>query len=253
MNCIQCQDPLTASQNYKGNKFCSNECSGNFRRRPVIANMADDNPEVYYWAGFLFGDGCVDESGKLQVCLSDKDVQHMRCLSMFLFGVDYTNVYPGRCHLQVTDTSLCHELRRFGIVPNKTYLSTFTIPREVYARDFVRGYFDADGWYSTGKYPNKRNGQLYAKQVVGLCSYLEKNMLLVNGLMPTPGSILKKKSQELYELRWTSRAAVQTVRDFLFGTPCLGRKWTDYLVSRSIEKDCRRSKAIDSFSTKLSC
>lgn len=70
-----------------------------------------------------------------------------------------------------------------------------------------------------------RNLNLYDKTILGICSYLPENLELINSHLPLQGFISKKKSQELYELRWQSKSNIKEIRKFLSGTPKLDRKW----------------------------
>jgi len=173
--------------------------------------------------GFLFGDGNIDSNGKLQVCLSSKDSGLLTQLSIFLFDKDYINRYNNRCHLQYSNLEIQKPLSRYGIIPGKTENSVLILP-EKYKSDFIRGYFDADGWYSSKDYKHK-NGKFYPKYVWGICSYLLENLEIINRELPVQGRIAKKKKQELYELRFQSKKDIEEVRNYLYGTPNLERKW----------------------------
>lgn len=203
--------------------YCSFECSVNHKRRKLTADLNKETPELCYWMGFLFGDGSIDSNNKLQVCLSSKDADLLTQFSVFLFDKDYVNRYNSRCHLQYSDPEIQKPLSRYGITPDKTKSSVLILP-ERYKSDFIRGYFDADGWYLNREYKHK-NGKYYPKCCLGICSYLLENLEIINRELPVQGKITKKKKQELYELRFQSKKDIEKVRNYLYGTPNLERKW----------------------------
>jgi len=207
----------------RGALYCSFECSVLHKRKKLAVDLNKETPELCYWMGFLFGDGSIDVNNKLQICLSSKDIDILTQLSVFLFGKDCVNRYNDRCHLQYSSPEIRKPLSRYGIIPNKTKKSVLTLP-ERYKSDFIRGYFDADGWYSNKKYKHK-NGKFYSKYVWGICSYLPENLEVVNRELPIQGRITKKKKQELYELRFQSKKDIEEIRNYLNGTPNLKRKW----------------------------
>lgn len=223
---IKCKQCGLIFHRHKSRKavYCSSDCANNHKRRKILPNFSIDSSENCYWAGFLFGDGSIDDSGKLQLCLGVKDTLHAKKFSQFIFGYDFVNVYSDRCHIQCTSVKLASELSRFGIKPNKTYNSSLILPKR-FTKDFIRGFFDADGWYTKASYKNKGNGKYYDKTILGICSYLPENLELINSYLPLQGTLSKKKSQELYELRWQSKSKIKEIRNFLSGTPKLDRKW----------------------------
>ena len=93
MKCSFCSKHLSKIQICKKNKFCSNDCCISSRKRKILNNFSLDNEETYYWAGFLFGDGSVDNNYKIQICLSIKDMNHLVKLSNFVFGKNFVKSY----------------------------------------------------------------------------------------------------------------------------------------------------------------
>lgn len=204
-------------------KYCSFNCSVLDKRKPLIADLNNESSEMCYWMGFLFGDGSINKSGKLQVCLAAKDAEHLISLSKYLFDENHVNMYNGKCHLQYSSPDIIDPLAKYGIISNKTKDSILNLP-ERNEKDFIRGYFDADGWFSSLKYRHK-NGKIYPKYCLGICSFLPENLEIINSQLPVNGRITKKKKQELYELRFQSKNEIENVRNYLYGTPNLKRKW----------------------------
>jgi hypothetical protein len=177
----------------------------------------------------LFGDGSVDINSKLQVCLSNNkyNKQLLSGLSNYIYKHDHTITYEARIFLQINSIILCDNLKKhFNITPNKTYMSAMKIPTE-YSRDFIRGFFDADGWITIGRQYNHKYKKYYPRYCWGVCSYLLSNMLEIQKNIPIKTHILKKKNQELFELRTGSFFEIKSLSDFLYYDPsvlCLENK-----------------------------
>lgn len=101
--------------------------------------------ESCYWAGFIMADGCIRKTC-LHIKLANKDRNH---LQKFLdcIGADYQ--IKGTTSYSTIDISgqwFLNDLKtKFGIVPRKTFTTTFpNIPKK-YHKDFIRGIMDGDG------------------------------------------------------------------------------------------------------------
>ncbi len=197
-------------------------------RKPI--NFFDQNDEsTYYWAGFLFGDGCVNKQGGLTICLSNANggYEHLKKLSKFIYGQNYVREYINNCHLSVYNSVVLKNLSSFNILPNKTHNCIFKVPDDTCVQHFIRGYFDADGWASYKICKN--NMRKYKYLTIGLCSYLSENMIMVSNYLPTKTYINKKKKQELYELRIQSQKDVRKFIEFILPINkelCLKYKWS---------------------------
>lgn len=103
-----------------------------------------------YWAGFLFADGCVDSKNRVRLMLQELDEAHIVKFQNFVEANDYAiqqcSGYTRRA-LEFTSSDMCHDLAKFGIVPNKTLISSPPAPDRLgeYLPDFLRGLFDGDG------------------------------------------------------------------------------------------------------------
>jgi len=119
-----------------------------------------DSAEKAYWLGFIMADGHVHKGRHfLAFQLAAKDKGHLRKFNqlissnapigertIFSFGKECTIA-----HLTIYSKQLTQDLAQFGVVPNKTGIETMSNIPINYARDFIRGYFDGDGWVSRGK------------------------------------------------------------------------------------------------------
>jgi hypothetical protein len=193
-------------------------------KRTIINNFSKITPESMYWAGFLFGDGCISDNGKLQIDLTNQlgCIQHLQNLSIFLFNKDHTLKYKDRCVLQVTDENIAKNLEQFGIIPRKTYNGTIIIPT-IYSNHFIRGYFDADGWISIIR--QIRNNKSYNHDCLGICSYNPQNLEIILKYLPHKKSVHKILNRNLYDIRFYNKNEIKDIANYLYGKPNLEYKW----------------------------
>lgn len=202
----------------------------NSTKREILNFFEEITPETCYWAGFIFGDGSISKDGGLQVGLSmhtPHTQDHLKKMSIFFYGQDYRLFYKDLCILQVRHTDIAKNLQQFGIIPNKTYDGHLILPTQ-YQSDFIRGYFDADGWFTIRQQYNKQFKKYYDSQNWGLCSYLRKNLEIVQETLPVESYIIKKKTQTLYELRVYKRDDLCHLINYLNPIDknlCYFRKW----------------------------
>jgi hypothetical protein len=109
-----------------------------------------DSSDKAYWLGFLYADGSVNWINRsMNISLIDKD--HLIKFQEFL-GSDYNirfiekrNIYS----LNISSIDLVKDLILHGCLTNKSRrLSYPPIPSDLDG-DFIRGYFDGDGCWST--------------------------------------------------------------------------------------------------------
>lgn len=202
--------------------FCSHECYNDFNRESVIFNFQDLTREAIYWIGFIFGDGSIDKTGRVQICLSVLDdgssLDHLFRLSNFIYGKNKVNIYKTRAVLQFKNNNIEDVFSQYGIIPNKTYKSELILP-SIHVNDFIRGFFDADGWSTLKKYKGK-----YKYLGIGMCSYKEDSLLKIKEYL-NYGNVCKKKNQELYEYRFSSKKDCLSFYNNINGFPRLERKW----------------------------
>jgi len=109
-----------------------------------------DSSEKAYWLGFLYADGSVNWINRsMNVSLIDKD--HLIKFQEFL-GSDYNirfiekrNIYS----LNISSISFVNDLIMHGCQTNKSKRLSYPSISDGLDRDFIRGYFDGDGCWST--------------------------------------------------------------------------------------------------------
>lgn len=114
---------------------------------------AIDTPGKAYWLGFITGDGCITDDGCLSVNLAAVDVGHLRSLATAL-GTSAPvkiarNQNKGKVFLRATlhvySSRMCAALASCGVRPRKSLdCEPWDAPAHL-ARDYWRGFMDADG------------------------------------------------------------------------------------------------------------
>ncbi|NBW09724.1 MAG: hypothetical protein EBR82_17045 [Caulobacteraceae bacterium] len=192
----------------------------------LLNDFSKDSPISNYWAGFLFGDGNIDDSNKLQICLGLESLDHLKKFSYFLLDKDIVKVYSDRCQFQITSDVIANNLKKFGIVPRKTYNSHLILPKSKKLHShFLRGYLDADGWISIKK--TKKSKKIYESYSIGFCSYLKTNLdIVAQSISASKTECRKIKNRNLYELKYDSKKDINIVINYLFDkTIYLEHKW----------------------------
>lgn len=139
-------------------------------KRPIIYTcdnnfFSEQNAQSNYWAGFIAADGCITAYNMVSIDLASKDEEHLyklkqqiKCaapISKSINKVFFKNIKKQKEYyksiLNFCSNNIVKDLQKiYGITPRKTY--TYKIPDDVlnspFARDFIRGYFDGDGWFN---------------------------------------------------------------------------------------------------------
>lgn len=114
----------------------------------------NDNPDVWYIAGFIAADGSIAKySNSLDIQLAQKDVGLLNIIKEKLSYTGEVKIFTtqhgdDKCRLTITNKKLIQSLERFNITRNKTFIYKMPCIPEEYIGDFLRGYFDGDGWVS---------------------------------------------------------------------------------------------------------
>lgn len=120
-----------------------------------------DNEEKAYWLGFLMADGCICKTNKngsydrIIIPLKSSDEGHLLKFKTSLSyegsiktktathntkGFTYTT-----SQLRINSKSMCDDLIKYGVVPNKTGKENLPNLNPQLTRHFIRGFFDGDG------------------------------------------------------------------------------------------------------------
>lgn len=225
-NCIYCGSVYISKNEY----FCSKKCSL-LNMNITINDFSELNNISSYFAGFLFGDGHIDHRNKrVSISLSQKYYTNyliLEQLSNYVFGENKITIRDNSYHYSLSfgSNEIINNLQRFGMQHNQKSLYDTLILPQYHTKDFIRGYFDADGWASI-RLQKHKNGKLYLSKNVGLCSYREDNIIKVNEYIGLNTNIAKKRNQEMYELRFYSYNDIKHFYNLINGYPRLEHKWT---------------------------
>lgn len=107
--------------------------------------------------GFTMSDGCVEyrtdiSRFRLIYSIQKRDVEVLNFINNCLETNKPFNEYNGILNAKYTSKYMVDRLMQLGIIPRKTGFES--IPQELpdeYFWDFLRGYFDGDGWISSPK------------------------------------------------------------------------------------------------------
>jgi hypothetical protein len=134
--------------------------------------------EALYWAGFLAADGTVSKKSRIGLELAYADFDHLLKFRDFVQAEneveDYYRTVKGTechvCRLRFTSYQISKDLRKFNIIPRKTYNYTFPEHIRTYAdpcKKFILGYMDGDG--SVNRYYMSLLGRpLFIKEVMAV-------------------------------------------------------------------------------------
>jgi hypothetical protein len=129
-----------------------------------------DNPEMWYWLGFLTADGCV-HNDHIRLKLSTKDYNHVEKFNDFINStpkmivknnittIDNKEYYSST--LSFYSRKIAKSLEKYNIIDNKTYNLTFPIhiKDSPYLNVYMRGVIDGDGGFSV--YNNKNQQRVF--------------------------------------------------------------------------------------------
>lgn len=194
--------------------------------KPNVAAFSGSpvSDEAAYWAGFILADGSVrQKNASMDISLHESDATHLRAMAAFICPTTEVNQCFGRPAVRfcVHGRPIVQALRRFGIVPQKSYGHPLPELTESERPHFLRGFFDGDG--CVGVYLQKGSARSYPHwKVVGTESWLrniQEGFALMFG---------RCGSMHCYGSYWALQyvgSAVPRILRYLAGEPCLHRKW----------------------------
>ncbi len=177
-------------------------------------------PEMAYILGFIAADGCLGmgkRNGRsLRIKLAMKDSEHLKKMAgiMGFTGKFYYEdatlkkyegkVYP-QCLFAINSYPIFNDLLTYNITPRKSL--TLTWPdklEEKFYPDFIRGYFDGDGWIRIMPHHARPDGtisQTLDFSMVGTLATLTKIKEYVNKILENDlGRIWYHTDSPIYEL-----------------------------------------------------
>ena len=116
-----------------------------------------DTEEKAYFVGLILADGNITPRGKSQPAIRlELQKQDKHVLESFKNCIQTSNHITSsrNCYrIAVHSTQIASDLAKYGIVPRKTGNKQFMISDipEMFQRDFIRGFFDGNGWITYSK------------------------------------------------------------------------------------------------------
>jgi hypothetical protein len=120
-----------------------------------------DTESKAYWLGFLYADGCVTDTGVVNLLLAGYEKEH---LAKFKRAINAEHKLEERSDkmtsakgvtrmqacvkIRLHSKLMCGHLERLGVKPRKTFNLRFPTPDQIpdhLLHHFIRGYFDGDG------------------------------------------------------------------------------------------------------------
>lgn len=220
------------------------QASGNFKHsynRDYFEKI--DTAEKAYWLGFILADGNIQDnrrkpnkstSCQIRIRLQKSDKGHLEKFKNALNAVDtkvkivknYGNISKNmndECLINFYSKKLVDDLIDKNIDFNKSmYERPYYDLNENFLSDYIRGYYDGDGYISLGKAPEI--GFLSSKE---MCDFIEKVLYdKVNGIF------IQKRSYnhtqiKVNRVRTSNQLSISGILDFMYypGCVCLDRKY----------------------------
>ena len=129
-----------------------------------------ESPELYYFWGFMLGDGCLQgRSRSLTIALDKSDICILEMFCQWL-NISYSNIHFYRngqiVRLNIYSNYLKNDLSKFGIVPSKTKNPVIPSIPPQYLKPYILGLLDADGHIALNK-PLKTGKKYFEVSIVG--------------------------------------------------------------------------------------
>lgn len=199
--------------------------------------FSQDNEKSMYWAGFVASDGNIDKKyPQLRIAISSKDREHLEqfahdiktdaIIGSVVHNNKTTNKSYNSVYLKLTSDKFVNELKRFNIVPNKTFI--YTIPDwiidHLHANAFLRGYFDGDGSFAI-IHDNGIDRPVFT--VCGTQSTMETFRTILENNTSITKNIEIYKQNNIFTLTYAAKPDVQAIVDYLYkdATVYLKRKF----------------------------
>lgn len=186
--------------------------------------------EQAYLLGLFFTDGYVKKDGTIGIFLQESDIELIERIKEIL-QIDSVIQFDKREHkeaygIEFRSKKIKEDLEKFGIIPNKTYLSK-GIPKnipEALQRHFFRGLFDGDGIFCLSS----------SDSSIGFCGYYKET---VEDFQQHIDIIINKENhnkirkQNAYQCSWKGKQQIIKILDYLYENAniYLDRKYQKYL------------------------
>ena len=216
-----------------------------------------DTEKSFYWAGFIAADACISKTKhRLAIVLKQSDIVHLEKFKTDIgseapiYKISRSENRPGflhkiyySCSLRMTSKTVCSDLKRFNIVPNKSL--TYTIPESIQDHElfphFIRGMIDGDGHVSH----SGQHGVIYLCGTKNTISVIRKYFISKLGAKVSKITSRKNKGKgSLYFFACRNLPSCQKIINCIYNNPSvyLDRKFE---VIKKIANSKIRKMSID--------
>jgi hypothetical protein len=202
--------------NYE-NRFCNRKYTVDYDYFKKWSN------NMTYILGFIYADGCIeDNDSRLNIRLQRDDIELLEKIKVELQYTGIITKYDSKignkkyksCKLQISSIDMISDLKKLGVISNKSLVLQFpNVPKE-YIIDFIRGYFDGDGSIDRPEYPRIR-----------ICSgsemflYQLQKFLVEFGF--TEKATNKKKNYNVYDICYSYKETMKLYNLFYENENCM--------------------------------
>lgn len=161
-------------------------------RRSIIINhdyfRSIDTPQKAYFLGWMISDGSVvlqkTRPGRSRIISLELQSDDKHILEMFVseLGADPSVVKHfdkrNHCYLRFASEEMADDLERYGVVPNKTWISYLPILNDDLMPHLLRGIFDGDGTVTIDKKYGCPHFAFYGSEQIckDICDYLHEKI-----------------------------------------------------------------------------
>lgn len=186
--------------------------------------------EQAYLLGLFFTDGYIKKDGTIGIFLQESDIELIEKIKEIL-QADCVIQFDKRkhketCGIEFGSIKMKNDLEKFGIIPNKTYLSK-GLPKDIpeaLQNHFFRGLFDGDGIFCLSNNDS----------TIGFCGYYKET---VEDFQQHIDTIINKKNhnkinkKNAYQCSWRGKQQILKILNYLYENAniYLDRKYQKYL------------------------
>ncbi|MBW2994800.1 hypothetical protein KY312_00460 [Candidatus Woesearchaeota archaeon] len=211
----------------------------------------DWTPQMAYILGFTYSDGNVHDKC---LCwkLSNKDDSDKNLL--IKINKTMRSNYPVTSgntffRLRISNPIILKDIKNLGIVPNKTKTIKFPFIPERFLRDFIRGYFDGDGWITIRNRKNRGYKEINIGFACGSRTFLKSLVQKLNENLNFSNNNLRKRKKVTknrkvtycYQIEYYSQRAMSLIKylydDLKDNDLYLQRKCNKQLEARKVYKE----------------
>jgi hypothetical protein len=208
----------------------------------------DNTEECYYFLGFIFADGCLQNNGEICININVKDEEILNKFKKYLQIEKPLSYYKktNSCRLSFGNKRIVKNLMSFGLTPRKSLTIKFpnNIPQNM-IRHFMRGYFDGDGCVSIKKGINTLSLRINLVGTYEFLTILQDHLIQSLGIKKLKISNINI-GKNTYQLNIQNKTGVEKIKKYFYynSTVFLNRKREIFFIDtdKKIENRTSASK-----------